>query len=289
MSTSKASGERLEFYDFSNVTIEHLHRYAIAKDFVDNKIVLDIASGEGYGSNVLSKSASKVIGVDIDLESVNEANKKYIKENLKFIQGSADNIPVESNSIDVVISFETIEHHDKHEEMLLEIKRVLKKDGILIMSSPDKKYYSDMTGQVNVFHVKELYFDEFKNLIDRHFSFTNFLFQNSFNLNSFIGKSDNFCKHIIYTGDENSFNDNFIWPVYNIVIASEVKKYNVENSFFDGSQIAKRINDNVVERNVKELEVDLIKKLKKSNTFRIGSIIVYPFFIGKKNLKKFFS
>lgn len=284
MSKSNVTGERLEFYDFSNVTVEHLHRYAIANIFVCNKIVLDIASGEGYGSYLLSKNALKVIGVDIDLVSVNNANKKYSKNNLKFLEGSADKIPLEDNSVDFVVSFETIEHHDKHNEMLLEIKRVLKEDGILIMSSPDKRYYSDLTGQVNPFHIKELYFDEFKKLIDQNFSFTNYYYQNSFNLNSFIGNSVAFSNYKIYSGDEHIIKENLISPIYNIVVASNLKSHNVENSFFDGNEISQRLNKNLMEA----LEENLLNRWRKTNTFMIGNLVIYPFFILKKKFKKIF-
>lgn len=284
MKNKQSTGERLEFYDFSDVTVEHLHRYAIANDFVSGKIVLDIASGEGYGSHILSEKALKVIGVDIDVETIKSSREKYLKNNLKFLVGSADNIPVESNSIDVVVSFETLEHHDKHEEMLLEIKRVLKHDGVLIMSSPDKKYYSDLTGQKNPFHVKELYFKEFKSLMDQSFQFTNYYYQNSFNLNSFIGCFESIDRYKIYSGDENNIKHNIILPVYNIVIASEVSGYEIGNSFFNGVQIAKRVSD----RFETVFKNNLILEWKKSNTFKIGHLIVFPFYIIKKRLKSFF-
>ncbi|WP_281633881.1 class I SAM-dependent methyltransferase [Flavobacterium luteolum] len=276
MTKKKSTGERLEFYQFSNVTVEHLHRYAIAEEFVTNKVVLDIASGEGYGSHILSKKALEVFGVDIDVESVNEASKKYRKNNLKFIVGSADKIPIESNSIDVVVSFETIEHHDKHHEMLQEIKRVLKKDGILLMSSPDKKYYSDLTGQNNPFHVKELYFHEFKVLIDSYFNFTNYFFQNSFNLNSYIWKSDLFSSNKVYSGSELNIVSELNFPVYNIVIGSDIDYPEMQNSFFNGCEINGRIYD------------DFIKKVKSSNTFKVGKVIVYPLFVTKKIIKRLF-
>lgn len=284
--SKKSAGERLEFYDFSDVTVEHLHRYAIANDFVSGKIVLDIASGEGYGSFLLSKLASNVIGVDIDNESIERAKIKYKRHNLIFLQGRADEIPIESSSIDVVVSFETIEHHDKHHEMLIEIKRVLKKDGILIMSSPDKKYYSDIPKSVNPFHVKELYFNEFKNLINNYFSFANYLFQKSFNLNSFIGKTETFCNHKVYFGDETYLNKDTVNPVYNLVIASDIKSYTIEDSFFDGSEISKRLFERSKSILIGKLKNILTEKLKNTNTFKVGAFIVYPFFILKKYFKR---
>ena len=77
----------------------------------------------------------------------------------------------------MVISFETIEHHDRHQKYLLEIKRVLKKDGLLIISSPDKKEYSDLPGYKNQFHVKELYYSEFEKLIKDNFKYYTMLGQ----------------------------------------------------------------------------------------------------------------
>ncbi|MBU0941597.1 MAG: class I SAM-dependent methyltransferase [Bacteroidetes bacterium] len=266
----KSTGERLEFYNFSDVTVEHLHRYAIANDFIKNKVVLDIASGEGYGSYILSKNASKVIGVDIDAEAVFDAQNKYNNANLSFTVGSADKIPVDSNTIDVVVSFETIEHHDKHEEMILEIKRVLKSDGILIMSSPDKEFYTDKTGQNNIFHIKELYFSDFKNLINSHFQQTSYYFQKSYNFNSVISDENNYNQIEIFSGDNLGISKNKIEPLYNIVIASENRFHMLKTSVFEGS-------------NIKNLETKQIVKINSfaihnSFTFKVGKIICYPIF-----------
>ena len=86
-----------------------------------------------------------------------------------FLEGSATRIPLEDASVDVVVSFETIEHLAEHEEMLAEIRRVLRQDGVLLISSPNKAIYTDETGYQNPFHVKELYTDEFVELVGRTF------------------------------------------------------------------------------------------------------------------------
>ena len=278
----KSTGERLEFYDFSDVTVEHLHRYAIANDFVKDKVILDIASGEGYGSYILSKNASKVIGVDIDKETVLEAQKKYINSNLSFIVGSADKIPIDSSTIDVVVSFETIEHHDKHEEMFLEIKRVLKSDGILIMSSPDKKYYSDIPGFKNKFHVKELYFDEFKNLVNNNFKFSDFLFQKAFNFNSFISNEELFNKTDLFFGDNSLLKKDVLEPLYNIAIASNEKFIAVNPSLFNGKIIADLQLENILCMR----EAWFVDKIYNTNSYRLGNFILAPFFFVKKLIKR---
>lgn len=159
------------------VKYEHLHRYLFCRSYVKGRVVLDIASGEGYGSRWLAEEANRVYGVDIDEEAVSHASKKYTKSNLSFHLGSCEAIPLEDASIDIAVSFETIEHHDKHEEMMLEIKRVLKPDGILIISSPNKFVHQDKNKNANPFHIKELYEDEFKRLMAAHFKHCYFLDQ----------------------------------------------------------------------------------------------------------------
>lgn len=71
--------------------------------------------------------------------------------------------------INVAVSFETLEHLEDHQGMLQELKRVFKKNGLLIISTPNKLYYSDKSNYINKFHVKELYKNEFKNLIANNF------------------------------------------------------------------------------------------------------------------------
>lgn len=131
----KFTGERYIPSEGGMIRYEHLHRYLSCLNFISDKIVVDIACGEDYGSEILSTSARAVIGIDLDVDCINYAKDRYKKENLTFLVGSCDSIPVESQSVDVVISFETIEHHNKHDEMISEIKRILKLDGVLIISS----------------------------------------------------------------------------------------------------------------------------------------------------------
>jgi ubiquinone/menaquinone biosynthesis C-methylase UbiE len=143
---------------------EHLHRYHGVSELVKDKVVLDIASGEGYGSAILAKSARKVFGIDIDPEVVKYALDKYAGiGNIEFLIGQAENIPLSDHSIDIVVSYETIEHLDQsaQEKFLHEIKRVLKKDGKLVISTPDKTNYSDRFAYTNEFHLKEFTSDEF--------------------------------------------------------------------------------------------------------------------------------
>jgi SAM-dependent methyltransferase len=164
------TGERYVPHLRGGIALEHLHRYAFASAQVRGLDVLDIASGEGYGSEMLSRVASSVIGVDIDKASVEHAARKYVRGNLSYRQGSCTEIPIPDKSVDVIVSFETIEHIDDHDAMMSEIKRVLKPGGLLIISSPEKKSYNDTNGTVNPFHLKELSLPEFRELLKRHFA-----------------------------------------------------------------------------------------------------------------------
>ena len=163
------TGERFVPTQSGQIKYEHLHRYALSLDFAVGKSVLDIASGEGYGAALLAQVAQSVTGVDIDPETVNYSKHRYHLPNLNFLVGSCHSIPLPDSSVDVVTSFETIEHHDHHEDMMLEIKRVLKPAGSLIISSPNRLIYSDEPDYKNPFHVKELYYDEFRHLLGEHF------------------------------------------------------------------------------------------------------------------------
>ena len=166
----KFTGERYVPEVAGNIELEHIHRYIHACTIAKGKVVLDIASGEGYGSALLADCAQHVYGVDISTEAVQHASLRYKKDNLEYRVGNCAAIPLNDASVDLVVSFETIEHHDQHEEMMQEIRRVLKPGGLLLISSPDKYFYTDVPGIKNSYHVKELYEHEFKQLISKYFS-----------------------------------------------------------------------------------------------------------------------
>ncbi len=169
------TGERfipLERLLNDEIAFEHLHRYHAASFLAKNKIVVDIACGEGYGSAILAATAEKVTGIDISEEVIAHAAKTYGSvQNLQFTVGAADAIPIADRSIDLVVAFETIEHLDEttQEGFLKEIKRILKTNGILVISTPDKSNYSDRHGHINEFHVKEFTGDEFRGFLQQHF------------------------------------------------------------------------------------------------------------------------
>lgn len=163
----------------SEIAIFHYQRYQSILQICRNKAVLDIACGEGYGSNLLAEVALSVYGVDIDAETITEAAKKYKKENLKYMQGTVAELEFQDDMFDVVVSFETIEHVQAKEQtrFVKEIRRVLKKGGLLVMSSPDKHNYSEVPAFVNPFHIHELYRNEFETLLKTEFLYMDFYYQ----------------------------------------------------------------------------------------------------------------
>ncbi len=157
------TGERFvtEIGGDGRIEIEHLHRYFIAREFCRAKHVLDVASGEGYGSALLAQTAEQVIGVEVDPVTVEYASATYRRSNLRYVQGDAVCLPLDTESVDVVVSFETLEHFFNQEGFLKEVNRVLRPGGFLLISTPDASVYSGTGTAPNPFHTRELTSSEF--------------------------------------------------------------------------------------------------------------------------------
>jgi len=99
------------------------------KDF-DKSDVLDIGCGSGYLGSILGKKAKSYTGIDfIDERKV---------RNFCFLISTALRLPFKSGSFDIVICNHVIEHVPEQDKVLDEINRVLKKDGICYITSPNK-------------------------------------------------------------------------------------------------------------------------------------------------------
>ncbi|MBN2804337.1 MAG: methyltransferase domain-containing protein [Deltaproteobacteria bacterium] len=168
----KFTGERyIPNQGWASIAYEHLGRYLFAKKLAKDKVVLDLGSGAGYGSYELSKVSKSTVGIDIDPEAVEYASDLYKNKssNLKYQHGSSLDLEFKDNTFDLVVCFEMLEHIAEHDELMSSIKRVLKDDGILLISTPNKLAYSDDQEFENEFHVKELYLEEFKDLMNKSF------------------------------------------------------------------------------------------------------------------------
>lgn len=165
------TGERFVPSEQGRIAYEHYHRYAACAQAAAGKIVLDIACGEGFGSALLANRAAKVIGVDIDAATTHHAVEKYCDvKNATFLVGDARAIPLDENSVDLIVSFETIEHIQEHEVLLKEFHRVLRPTGTIIVSSPDRENYSERPGYTNPYHIHELLMNSSLAFSERNFA-----------------------------------------------------------------------------------------------------------------------
>jgi SAM-dependent methyltransferase len=240
------TGERLLTTVSGESVTEHLHRYALAQRYCVGKEVLDIACGEGYGSNLLQQVAARVTGVDIDPTAVGHAAAKYGRPNLTFLQGSCDAIPLADKAFDVVVSFETLEHHAKHTEMLSEIRRVLKPGGLLLISTPDRVNYSEQPGYTNPFHVKELTRAEFRSLLEDSFRNVSILLQRITHGSIVVPEEKGAAELDLLAGSFDSVGPWGVAPVYLIALASDGPLAPIAASFFVGEDILGRQFDAVL-------------------------------------------
>ena len=152
-----------------DLELEHKNRYYFARQFTFGKNVLDAACGAGYGSKILSENAVQVSGIDISKETITYAQLNFTADNISYIVSDVTKLPFSNDSFDVIVSLETLEHISEKEqvEFMQEIKRVLKHDGILIISTPNKGIYN-LTDK-NSYHVNELTCYEFKSLLSDSF------------------------------------------------------------------------------------------------------------------------
>ena len=163
------TGERFHPECEREIWYEHYHRYAFARSLASGLEVLDLACGEGYGSAILAQVAARVVGIDAAESAIDHARRRYRQLNLELRVGDATAVPLPDDSMDLVVSFETLEHLEPQEAMLDEFVRVLRDDGLLLISSPDKRTYSDERDYHNEFHVRELYRDQFEALLRERF------------------------------------------------------------------------------------------------------------------------
>lgn len=269
----KGTGERLEPNVFNETTIEHLHRYAIALDLVQNKEVLDIACGEGYGANLLSVRAAHVTGLDKDDAVIKQASTRYKKDNLRFITGNAEELSLPAGEYDIVTSFETIEHVANQSKMIAELKKMLKPGGLLIISTPNKKMYSDETGRRNPYHVKELYEEAFTGMLRQHFRNIEILKQQT-TLSSLVTTARQ-TNITMYSGDYNKIDAmTGSEALYFIALVSDAEIPLVNTSLFNGQFVYQNV--------LRERE----KFVANTITYKTGHILLYPFKLLRKLFKK---
>lgn len=194
---NRFGGERLDSKSAlsKNNLLEHIIRYEHVKGD-PTKTVLDIGCGSGHGSNTLARKFHTVYGVDISPEAISYAQTNWQLPNIIFQTGDSLNIPFPDNSFDVVVAFEVFEHLTDWRKFLSEIKRVLKADGLVYLSTPNKTLYSPGTKKpINPHHVFEMTIPEFKAALEEFYS----------------------IEHL-YGQRTPIYNDHWIWKIVNPVL-----------------------------------------------------------------------
>jgi ubiquinone/menaquinone biosynthesis C-methylase UbiE len=141
----------------------HLKRYEFARPHCVGKHVLDAGCGVGYGSAFLGESARSVVGVDVSGEAIDYARSRYGGGNVEFAVGDLQQLERGDAEFDAVVAFEVIEHLPHPDRFVAEARRVLKLDGVLIVSTPRAEPGDDRPE--NPFHEQEFARDEFERLL----------------------------------------------------------------------------------------------------------------------------
>jgi SAM-dependent methyltransferase len=150
---------------------QHLDRYRFALSRIGaGSTVLDAACGSGYGSEVLADKAGRVIGLDISEDAIRYALEHHRRKNIEFaIADLGTSLNLSSESCDAVVCLETLEHVANQDVMLKEFQRVLRRGGVIILSTPDREVISDQAHEENEFHIAERSKSELVALLSEHF------------------------------------------------------------------------------------------------------------------------
>ena len=170
------NGERVIPEEFKSkeeylLYLRHLFAYEFAKDKVsENSSVLEVGCGEGYGTKLLSQSVEKIIGLDVDKNTIAHSSAKYGAENCLFKTYDGVKIPYDDSTFDTVVSFQVMEHIQDDINYVSEIYRVLKRNGVFILTTPNRTNRLK-PGQKpwNRFHIREYYPEELQKILNNKF------------------------------------------------------------------------------------------------------------------------
>lgn len=149
------------------VQLRHFSRYFFAKNEFQKCKLLDIACGTGYGSEILRSANNNVIGMDISENAISYAKKNFPG---RYETGDIQNLQFSDNYFDGIVCFETIEHVDDDDKAIIELKRVLKVNGVLIISIP--LHHPD-----TIYHKKIYDYESARKLLEKHFKTVEIYFQ----------------------------------------------------------------------------------------------------------------
>lgn len=153
----------------------HQARYRVAQRFVGSRRVLDIACGTGYGLGILADAGAEVVGVDVAMPALREA-RRHVSKPVLMADGAR--LPFACGTFDAVVSLETIEHLEDRVGFVRELARVLRDDGLLLLSTPNALHTRPVNGKPrNPFHLFEYTPGELRAELGPHFAVTELLGQ----------------------------------------------------------------------------------------------------------------
>ncbi len=148
----------------------HSFAYNQVSLLVKDQTILDLGCNTGYGSEILSKTAKRVIGVDVSEKAVLAAKKQYAHLDIDFQLIDGIRLPFNDNEFDIIISCQVIEHIVDYNIYLNEIKRVLSTSGVVIFTTPNAHIRLDPGMKPwYEFHVHEFIHSELQALLETHF------------------------------------------------------------------------------------------------------------------------
>ncbi len=145
--------------------------YRFAWASLAGRTVLDAGCGNGFGSELLSQSAGRVLGIDLDEYAVAYCGRTFRVSGLFFVCGDLLKLPFASGRCDVVLSSQVVEHLSDPTAYFKEIRRVLKKGGLLYLATLNRR---TATPGLHPDHVKEYDASEFQELVNRFFPGSSF-------------------------------------------------------------------------------------------------------------------
>ena len=133
-------------------------RYRFAADYCLGKAVLEVACGAGQGLGYLGKTANRVIGGDYT-EGLLKSAQRYYRGRVPFIHLDGHALPFRTSSFDVVVLFEAIYYFAKPDLILKECRRVLRKNGVLLLCTVNKEWldFNPSPFSVRYFTAQELF------------------------------------------------------------------------------------------------------------------------------------
>jgi len=155
--------ERLHNDPTSELWGEHRARYRFASQFADGARVLDVACGAGFGMQVLRHVGACAVGMDLDTSALIEA--RGIDASVPVVRADATRLPLPDRCIDLVTSFETLEHVSEAAMLVRELRRVLRPGGRLVLSTPNRAFGPPELHSGNPFHIREFTAVELRELL----------------------------------------------------------------------------------------------------------------------------